>query len=374
MTIVEARPGVEAAASGRPALLVASRDVAPLDPVALVRASLAAGLETAAWLRPSEGLAMVGIGRAWATEPTGPDRFRAAEAAWTAPAAELAGAGVDAGDGPVLLGGMGFLGERAADPGPWTRFPVASLVLPSLLLRIRAGRASLTLAGTGPVLDDAEATWAALTGAARAPGHAPRPRGVAALMPRSTPDRAGWERLVGLMSGAVGRGRLDKVVLARRVDLELTRAPDPASTLEALAAGAPESAAFLFARDGAVFVGATPERLARVEGKTFRTVAIAGSTRRGRDAAEDDAFATALLASDKDREEHAIVVDELRARLAPLASELRVAPAPAVLPLRDLQHLVTPIEGSLRERAGLLSLAGLLHPTPLPDGRILAAR
>ena len=62
------------------------------------------------------------------------------------------------------------------------------------------------------------------------------------------------------------------------------------------------------------------------------------------------------------------MVDALRARLAPLADELVVAPAPGVLVLRDLQHLVTPVEGRLRERAGLLSLAALLHPTPAVGG------
>jgi isochorismate synthase len=185
---------------------------------------------------------------------------------------------------------------------------------------------------------------------------------------RSTPDQADWERLVGLMSGAVGRGRLDKVVLARRVDLELTAPAHAATILGALTRGAPESAAFLFARDGRAFLGATPERLARVDGQAFRTVAIAGSTRRGRDPAEDARLAAALLASDKDREEHAVVVDMLRAELAPIASELRVAEAPRVLALRDLQHLVTPVDGVLLQRAGLLSLAGLLHPTPAVGG------
>ncbi|MFN8621639.1 MAG: isochorismate synthase [Chloroflexota bacterium] len=377
MTLAEARPGTGFAGllgdrrSGR-GVATAAVAVPRLDPVALAGAALDAGLETAAWLRPSDGLAMVGIGRAWATEPAGDDRFRAAEAAWTelmtGPVMDPAGPERDAGAGPVLLGGLGFLGERAADRGPWAPFPVASLVLPSLLYRERAGGASLTVAvAPGEDPERLESTWASLVRAAatrvRVAGRRGRPTGV-----RSVPDAPGWARLVGLMSGAVGRGRLDKVVLARRVDLELGAAADPSVVLGALAAGAPESAAFLFARGGRVFLGATPERLARVEGQAFRTVAIAGSTRRGRDAAEDAALAAALLASDKDREEHAIVVDELRARLAPLASDLRVAPGPGVLALRDLQHLVTPVEGVLRERAGILTLAGLLHPTPAVGG------
>jgi len=58
----------------------------------------------------------------------------------------------------------------------------------------------------------------------------------------------------------------------------------------------------------------------------------------------------------------------LRASLAPLAEALDVAPAPTVLRLRHVQHLATPIAGTLREEAGLLALAARLHPTPAVGG------
>jgi isochorismate synthase EntC len=58
----------------------------------------------------------------------------------------------------------------------------------------------------------------------------------------------------------------------------------------------------------------------------------------------------------------------LRASLASLAEELRIAPTPGVLRLRHVQHLVTPITGTLREEAGLLAIAGRLHPTPAVGG------
>ena len=94
-------------------------------------------------------------------------------------------------------------------------------------------------------------------------------------------------------------------------------------------------------RDGRTFLGATPERLARTEGRSFRTMAVAGSIRRGADAAEDEALAAELLASEKDREEQAIVVDAIRDQLAPIAETLTVAPEPSVMRLRHVQHLAT---------------------------------
>jgi menaquinone-specific isochorismate synthase len=195
-----------------------------------------------------------------------------------------------------------------------------------------------------------------------------RPAGAPLAIAGEQPDRAAWDRLVGLFAGAVGRGRLDKVVLARRVDARSPLELDVPNALRRLAAGGPESTTFAFARGAATFLGATPERLVRTEGRAFRTVAIAGSAPRGADAADDELLAAALLDDDKEREEHAVVVEMLRTSLSPLAEELRVAAEPTVLRLRDVQHLVTPVEGTLREEAGLLALAARLHPTPAVGG------
>ena len=138
--------------------------------------------------------------------------------------------------------------------------------------------------------------------------------------------------------------------------------------LRRLARSAPESTVFAFVRDGTTFLGATPERLVHTSGRRFETVAIAGSVARGRDDAADDVLARDLLASEKEREEHQVVVDGLRADLAPIVERLEVAPAPTVLRLRHVQHLATPITGSTRDETGLLALAGRLHPTPAVGG------
>jgi isochorismate synthase len=195
-----------------------------------------------------------------------------------------------------------------------------------------------------------------------------RPADVPLARLAERPNRAAWDRLVGLFAGAVGRGRLDKVVLARRVDLRSPMEIDVENALRRLAAGAPESTIYAFVRGGRTFLGATPERLVRTAGRDFETVAIAGSAARGTTAAQDAALAAALLASEKEREEHAVVVEMLRTSLAPLAETLEVGATPRILPLRDVQHLVTVVRGRLREEAGLLGLAERLHPTPAVGG------
>ncbi len=106
-----------------------------------------------------------------------------------------------------------------------------------------------------------------------------------------------------------------------------------------------------------------------MEGREFRTVAMAGSIGRGADEAEDERLAAELLASDKDREEHRVVVEMLRETLGSIAARLEVGRDPSVVRLRHVQHLVTELSGRLRERAGILALVERLHPTPAVGGQ-----
>jgi menaquinone-specific isochorismate synthase len=374
--------GRSAAAAG--SFRVATLAAEDVDPIALFAAARELDLEAALWLQPADGLALVGIGRAWAVEPGGPERFAAASAAWRALLAgatfegrALEPAALPRGVGPVLLGGLGFGGTEPATGDGWAPFGSASLVLPELAHARTPGGSFLTgAAATGATAStprEHARRWERLVARARELAPAPgavvaRPADAPLAIAGEQPDRAAWDRLVGLFAGAVGRGRLDKVVLARRVALRSPRELDPVNALRRMAAAGPESTTFAFVRAGVTFLGATPERLVRTEGRAFRTVAIAGSAARGRDDAADAGLAAALLADDKEREEHAVVVEMLRDALAPLVERLEIAPEPAVLRLRDVQHLVTPVEGTLRDEAGLLALAGRLHPTPAVGG------
>ena len=121
---------VDRAASG----LVARTDPSEaFDPIAVYAAGVEAGLEAALWLRASEDLALVGLGRAWSVEADGPERFAEVDRAWRTVTADL---GPDdpawaSGVGPVLLGGLGFTGRAPAADDTWAPFGAASLVLPA---------------------------------------------------------------------------------------------------------------------------------------------------------------------------------------------------------------------------------------------------
>lgn len=348
-------------------LVTLGRSAGDIEPIALFAAAHAQGLEAALWLQPALGRSIVGVGRAWAFEGGGANRFEAATAAWRAVLADAVGVE------PLLLGGLGFTGEVPAEDDPWAPFGPASLVLPTFTVSQAGSEATLTVAiapdrRRDPDPAEVEQAWMDLaTAAAAHQASTGTPNGPLRIVDER-PDRASWERTVGMFAGAVGRGRIDKVVLARRVALSAPSDLHVIAALRHLAATAPESTTYAFTREGTTFLGATPERLARTVGRSFETVAIAGSAPRGADPESDARFAAALLASEKDREEHAVVVDTLRAGLAAIVESLTVAETPGILPLRHVQHLVTPMTGTLRDEAGLLALAGLLHPTPAVGG------
>lgn len=377
---------MEPGAAGDARLIAATVPIRPIDPIALYSAAVEAGEQGALLTRAADGTSFVGIGVAWSIGPAGADRFRFAEAAWQALLADArltggrsggAGDGTAGAGGPVLLGGLGFSGRVPDADDPWGLFGASSLVLPALLVAMTPTGAWLT----GSLLRDVEpagaerleATFERLAARARdltpnAGGIAARPVSAPLRIVREQPDAEAWEHLVGLFAGAVGRGRLDKVVLARRVDIVSPLEFDVPNALRRLALSAPESTIYAFRRAGRTFLGATPERLVRTEGRRFWSAAIAGTVARGADAAGDAALAAEVLASEKEREEHGVVVATLREQLEPITSELRISETPRVMVLRHVQHLVSDVEGTLRERVGLLQLAERLHPTPAVGG------
>ncbi|MCC7018114.1 MAG: isochorismate synthase [Ardenticatenales bacterium] len=173
---------------------------------------------------------------------------------------------------------------------------------------------------------------------------------------------------------AIDAGTVQKVVVAtsRTVPCDIAHGDMPALA-GAVASAAPGCTAYLVAPPAndveAVWLGATPERLVRVRGHRLWTMALAGTARRGATTAEDRALGAALLASDKDRREHAAVVDAVRGVLAHVPGlDITVAPEPRLRRLATMQHLETPITARSTSRLDVLDIAHRLHPTPALAG------
>ncbi len=213
-----------------------------------------------------------------------------------------------------------------------------------------------------------EVTWSpALGRPVDAPGRGgPSPRWIS----RSVPDQAGYEAMVAEALGRMGAGDLEKVVLARVLELEADAPVDQAAMLRGLAARDPSGYVFAVDLPAAgtprTLLGASPELLmSRRDGEVIANP-LAGSAPRRRDPADDEAAGAALLASAKDRHEHALVVTEVAAALGGMCDDLAVPAEPSLIRTDAMWHLSTTIRG--RSPRSALDLARALHPTPAVGG------
>jgi salicylate biosynthesis isochorismate synthase/menaquinone-specific isochorismate synthase len=182
-----------------------------------------------------------------------------------------------------------------------------------------------------------------------------------------------YESAVGRAVERIRAGELEKVVLAREVDVHAPAAHDVAAVFGVLREAFGACFVFCAGRGDAAFVAASPELLIRREGMRASTLALAGSTRRSADPAVDDHLGEQLLHSAKDRQEHEIVSRRIELALRPVSVWVTKAPEPEVVAIANIQHLATPVRAQLRRPVGAIELAGLLHPTPAVGGEPHAA-
>jgi len=170
---------------------------------------------------------------------------------------------------------------------------------------------------------------------------------------------AKWQRAISEVVEKINRGEVDKVVLARDVVARSTEPIDVRNLLTRLSSDYSEC--WAFAVDG--LVGATPEMLVKRRGDQVTSRVLAGTVRRGEDKNQDANLAEALLASDKDQEEHEYAVSSVAQALANHCTNLDVPEEPRLLRLANVQHLATDITGLLADEIPVLTLAASLHPT-----------
>ena len=277
---------------------------------------------------------------------------------------------------PRLYGGLAFCPEPAR-AAPWAAFRDGSFVLPRWLYATSGERAFVRLALHAGERLDAAALAAALSvfSAPAAGGEPPVPGpGSLAELERTSPET--WGAMIGDALSRIRAHELEKVVPTALCKVAAVAALDVPGALGRLDALYPECVRFAFQRGEAVFLGASPERLIDKRGLAVESDALAGTAPRAPTAGtqaclrdEGDArAAAALLESDKNRREHHVVVEAVRAALAPLARRIRVPAAPVVRTLRNVHHLWTPITATLSHPIHVLDLVRLLHPTPAVCG------
>lgn len=271
-------------------------------------------------------------------------------------------------------GGFRFGPWRPDDPG-WRPLQAYRFVLPEFELHRREDGAADLVCNLSfhPGGDPVPQAIAALEAMSFPPVFLPRAVG-AMRGRRDTPGRAGWMNMVGAALDEIRAGGLSKVVLARRVCFETDRAVDALTLMHRMREESGRCYRFCGVHDaGVAFVGASPERLYRRRGRRVFSEAVASTRTRGATALADEILAAELMASPKERREHGLVADGVRAALAPLSVSVRCDPAPSVLKLARVQHLAVRVEAELLEGTDDPAILRGLHPTPAVCGEPAAA-
>ena len=331
------------------------------------------------WNRSSDGFAFAGAGAALTLAPKGTKRFAEADAEWSELLRRaIIESSIDPGlephprPGPIAAGGFAFESEDPVTT-EWSSFAAANLIVPRLLVTSAEGASWVTLSAVVSGDDDIEGIsegWLKLLSSVQDESSAPGifDAGTSATTESERMPSEGWSGVVAEAVREIHRGRIDKVVLARAVQVSAGRDIDAFAMLRHLIAAHRDVFVFAYWRGPTVFLGATPERLVRLEGRLVEASSLAGTAKRDRDPEIDRAIASDLLASTKDRFEHSLVRYAIVAALDAVCEDVVAPESPSLLTLPHVHHLHTEIRGLLRPGHSILDLVERLHPTPAVGG------
>jgi len=144
-------------------------------------------------------------------------------------------------------------------------------------------------------------------------------------------------------------GDIFQVVISQRFSAK-TRA-DPFQIYRELRALNPSPYLFYLHMNDIAVVGSSPEMLVKVQGRDVFYRPIAGTRWRGKDEAEDARLAKEMLASEKERAEHIMLVDLGRNDLGRVCEygSVKVEQLMSVERYSHVMHLVSSLRGRLRE-------------------------
>ena len=165
-----------------------------------------------------------------------------------------------------------------------------------------------------------------------------------------------FENLVSKGIAAIQNGAFDKVVLSRKIVLK--EQISVVATFQNLIATYPTAFRYMFFHPKiGLWMGATPERLVKINQNQFETVALAGT----------QLFSESIIWNTKEIEEQQFVTDFIVSEIASKVKNLVVS-EPKTIKAGNLAHLKSIITGQLTDDFSALNLITTLHPTPAVCG------
>ncbi len=274
-----------------------------------------------------------------------------------------------AGTGLLSLGGMSFDPKRKRSK-LWDKYPPSQLIIPEIVIVQNKNRYFMTFNyyvsehdNMDQLFNHIEALETSLCERTQIQPAVPQK-----IIAKNVIAPDHWKKIVELAVKEIKENRAKKIVLAREMRLTLNKQANITEMLRNLLDTQPNSYIFAFERGEDCFIGATPERLVQVEGNKLLSTCLAGTAPRGVTPEADKKIATELLEDPKNREEHDYVVQMIKQSIEHSCETIDVPDEPVIYPLRNLQHLYTPVKARLKDGYSVFDLIKELHPTPALGG------
>lgn len=273
-----------------------------------------------------------------------------------------------AGTGVIALGGMSFDPQKQRT-SLWKNFKASQFTIPEFILTKNNDQYYYTMIKLIHKNDDASKLLSEWVNSEKKlledsivwPVH-PRVVDKEEIMPEK------WLDSVRQAKEKINNGQAKKIVLAREMRLRFEQSVKMSTVLQKLLQMQANSFVFAFEKGEDCFVGATPERLIKLKNNQLLSTCLAGTAPRGKTKKEDLEIAEQLLYDEKNREEHDYVVQMIRNSIEKYCDNVQIPNEPIIYPLKNLQHLYTPVTAILRDGESIFDIIEQLHPTPALGG------
>jgi anthranilate synthase component 1 len=196
----------------------------------------------------------------------------------------------------------------------------------------------------------------------------PASTSAAQTLPDSNTSQAAYEQMVVKAKDYITAGDIFQVVLSHRFALPFTK---PAlSFYRTLRRLNPSPFLFLLNFENFAVAGSSPEVLVRVRDKRVTIRPLAGTRRRGKDAAEDERLASELLADEKELAEHLMLLDLGRNDVGRVAKPgtVNVTEKMVIERYSHVMHISSTVEGELQPALTVLDALAAGFPAGTVSG------
>lgn len=355
---------------GKTARLISiTEKINPVNPFAVFERAKYISTDRVFWSSVADDFYLVGVGESQAFQAT-EDVYNDIEKQWQALTEEaiICNDSQQTGTGPVAFGGFPFDSQEQLED-VWKDFNGSHFRIPTYLVVRNESAYYLTINLMVEPNDQIEKLYKEVeqqTAYLLDTLHLDQTQ--ASLVQKEQSNSEQWVELVEKAINHIKQDQAAKIVLAREMSVHFETKPIISLALQQLTEAQSSSFVFAFEQGESCFIGATPERLVRVEQERLFSACIAGTAPRGETELEDQRIADRLIEDDKNREEHDYVVQMIKQAVSHSCTEVDIPDRPRVYPLKNLQHLYTPVTAKLKSEYTILDVVKHLHPTPALGG------